>query len=295
MTKLDLLADANPVATDDEWGTTEEGRTLFASIEEATETASMLPAARPRVSRPWIYVTVGFAVTIAAALPLLLSGGTEPEGVPPDGTGFISAETPDGILDDNHVTRTEFEMAADTTIQCVIDAGGEASWDYGDSDRNSIGWTIYGTDPELLTQCEELHFRAVQRVWVRQNQPPPAEGFYFYASVVRCTEARTGNSYGELTQDQLGFMSTVGQRTINEAIAQARDVYEGCFDDLLFSQPLHYYFVLECVTGTTGSEFPNFTDTGSRGLTVDQIEILDGAREEFPDEFLDCMGEVTMD
>lgn len=293
MTKLDLLADANPIVTDDDWGTTGDGRALFVSIVEATETSSMLPAARPRVSRPWIYVTVGFAVTIAAALPLLLSGGTEPESVSPDGTKFISAETPDGILDDNHVTRTEFEMAADTTVQCVIDGGGEAIWDYGDSDRNSIGWTIYGTDPELLTQCEELHFRAVQRVWNQQNEPPPAAGFYFYGSVVRCTEARTGNSYGELAQDQLGFMSTVGQRTINQAIAEAPDVYDGCFEDLL-SQPLHYFFVLECVTGATGTEFPSFTDTGSDRLTVEQIEILDGAREEFPEEFMDCMGEVTL-
>ena len=294
MTQLDLLAEANPVATDDEWGTTEEGRALFASIEESTETASMLPAARPGISRPWIYVTVGFAVTIAAALPMLLGGGTEPEGVSLDVTGFISANSVEGILDDNYVTRTEFEMAADATIQCVTDAGDEASWDYADGDRVSIGLTIYTTDSELLTQCEERHLRAVQFVWNQQNEPPPAEGFYSLASVVRCTEARSGEFFGELTQDSLGFTSTVALRTVNRALAEAPDIFDECSQDVS-SQPLHYYFVLECVTGATGTEFPSFTDSGSDRLTVEQIEILDGAREEFPDEFMDCMGEVTLD
>jgi hypothetical protein len=290
MTNLDLLADANPVVTDDDWGTTEDGRAVFASIEEATETASMLPAATSRITKPWIYVTVGFAVTIAAALPLLLNSGTGPEEVSSDGTEFISAETPDGILDDNHVTRTEFEMAADATIQCVIDGGGEASWNYS---GDSIGFTTDPAGSELLAECEHRHLLAVLNIWNRQNHLP-AEGFYFYGSVVRCTEARTGNSYGELTQDQLGFTSTVGQRTINQAIAEAPDVYDRCFEDVL-SQPLHYYYVLQCVTGATGNEFPNFTDTGSQGLAADQIEILDGAREEFPKEFNRCMGEVTLD
>lgn len=294
MTRLDLLTDANPVVTDEEWGTTEDGRTLFASIEEATETASMLPTARPMVSKPWIYVTVGFAVTIAAALPLLLNSGAEPAGVSLDVTGFISADSVEGILDDNYVTRTEFEMAADATIQCVTDAGDEASWDYADGDRISIALTIYAADSELLTQCEERHLRAVQFVWNQQNEPPPAEGFYSLASVVRCTEARSGKSFGELTQDSLGFTSTVSLRTVNRALAESPDIFDQCSEDVS-SQPLHYYFVLECVTASAGDEFPNFTDTGSDRLSADQIEILDGAREEFPGEFNQCMGEVTLD
>jgi hypothetical protein len=292
MTKLDLLADANPIVPDDDWGTTEEGRALFASIAEAAETAAMMPAARTRVLKPWVYVTVGFAVTIVAALPLLLRGGTDPEGVLLDETGFISADSLDGILDDNFVTRTEYEMALDATVQCVVDGGGEASWDYQEGD--GVGLTIHAADSELLAQCEEQHLRSVQFVWAQQNEPPPSESFYFYASVVRCTEMRSGEDFGDLAQDSLGFTSTVGQRTINNALAEAPEIYDGCTADVT-SQPLHYYFVLECVTGTTGTEFPSFTDTGSDRLTEDQIEILDGAREEFPNEFNLCMGEVTLD
>jgi hypothetical protein len=182
-------------------------------------------------------------------------------------------------------------MAAEATVQCVIEAGEEAQWEYNDS-SNHIDFTT--ADPDLFGRCETLHFRDVGFVWAAQNEPEPAEGFYYYASVVRCTEARTGKSYGELTQDSLGFMSTVGQRTIDQAFAETPDIYGQCVDDVS-SQPVHYYFVLECVTEVTGVEYPGLTDPGHGRLTMSQIEILDGARDEFPEEFNHCMGEVTLD
>jgi hypothetical protein len=45
----------------------------------------------------------------------------------------------------------------------------------------------------------------------------------------------------------------------------------------------------------TGVEYPGLTDPGHGRLTMSQIEILDGARDEFPEEFNHCMGEVTLD
>lgn len=291
MTKLDLLADANPIRGDDEWATTPEAQKLFESIAGQIDVEDVFSADPPQRRRPWVYAAAGFALTIAAALPLLLSGGNPPEGDISDGTVFRSADSLERILDDHYVTLEELEMAAEATVQCVIEAGEEAQWEYNDS-SNHIDFTT--ADPDSFGRCETLHFRDVRFVWAAQNEPEPAEGFYFYASVVRCTEARTGNSYGELTQDSLGFMSTVGQRTIDRALADASDVYYQCLDDVS-SPPLHYYFVLECVKEATGAEYASLTDPGHGRLTASQIEILDGAREEFPGVFNRCMGEVALD
>jgi hypothetical protein len=48
-----------------------------------------------------------------------------------------------------------------------------------------------------------------------------------------------------------------------------------------------------CSTGSVGRS--DLTDPGHGRLTMSQIEILDGAREEFPDEFNRWMGDVTID
>jgi hypothetical protein len=291
MTRLEQLEAANPIRTDDKWGTSAEAQELFESIASQIDVDDVFSADPPRRRRPWVYAAAGFALTIAAALPLLLSVGNPPEGDVSDGTVFRSADSAEHILDDNFVTLEELEMAAEATVQCVIEAGGEARWEYNERNRD-IDFTT--TDPDSYGRCDTLHFRDVGFVWAAQDEPEPAEGFYFYASVVRCTEARTGNSYGELTQDSLGFMSTVGQRTVDKALADAGDVYSQCLDDVS-SPPLHYYFVLECVREATGAEYPSLTDPGHGRLTTSQIEILDGAREEFPGEFNRCMGEVTID
>ena len=291
MSEIDLLAEANPTPADPKWGDSEAGRALLASVMDRIENEVVVEPVTIR-RRPWIYAAAAFVVTLLAALPLMLSGV---EGFTADsGPIFDSAEEVESILEDNFVSDEEVELAADTTVQCVIDAGGDAYWRYGPNGY-SIDVVTNEAGRAFYPECEGRYLRQVQFVWAAQHDASPEEGFLFYSAIVRCTEATTGQDFGDLTQDSLGFMSSEGHRTINAALNTERAVYMSCFDEVAASTPTYFYFVLECVTEATGDEYENPVDAGSGRLTPSHLLTLRDARLEHPAEFDRCMGDVAID
>jgi hypothetical protein len=244
------------------------------------------------MSRPWIYAAAAFVVTLLAAVPMMLIGGER--FVADSDTIFDSADEFGTILDDNFVTDEEVELAADATVQCVIDAGGDASWRYGPNGY-SIDVVVNEAGRAFYPECEGRYLRQVHFVWAAQHDASPEEGFLFYSAIVRCTEATTGQDFGELTQDNLGFMSSEGHRTINAALDTETAVYMACFDEVAASTPTYFYFVLECVTDATGAEYQAPVDAGSGRLTPGHLLTLRGARSDHPVEFDRCMGDVAVD
>ncbi len=103
-----------------------------------------------------------------------------------------------------------------------------------------------------------------------------------------------------MTQDQLGFVSTVGHRTINAALDASEGAYMTCFDSS-FDQVAIYNQVLACVEVHSDT---NYEELGTRtedrsgiGLmtTIDETGLasLDRALEANPDLFFECLGAVT--
>lgn len=286
MTRLDHLEAANPISADDEWGTTPEGRALFASIEEAVEMAELAPADNARTKRPWVYAIVGFSVAVAASIPLwLLNGsGQEPLGTPDE----IASGSFDDIFADFKVTREEVELAGEKLSSCVTDRGGlgkGAGLSLGP--RGEVGYTTNA--PEALETCwEELRMQEIVDAWSTSIELIPGEIFYVSFAELACTEARTGKTFGPMTTDHLGYLSDEGHRTLNRASDQEPFVYNDCVGSADDQHRL-YSEVLECVESTTGSALEELTDDGTTRLDHAAVAMLQGAREAHPVEFSDCL------
>jgi hypothetical protein len=295
MKPIDELQSANPAQVQEDWGSSVAGQAVLASVVDRIDEDAELQPLPAKTPKPWVYAATGLAVVLLAAVPAFLLDG--PDGRDPVvGDVFRSADSPDMILADNVVTDRELGMAAQATVECIREATGsqDTYWEWqGEGDESVIAITTDASEG-TFNVCEAEHLRLANQVWARQRDPEPAEGFYFYAAAVRCTEARSGQQFGQLTQDSLGFASTESLRTINRALSEQREVYDGCLDDVS-SQPLHYYFVLECVSETSGVEYEGFVDPGTGRLTPNQIQTLDAVRAEYGLLFDSCMHAVASD
>lgn len=172
---------------------------------------------------------VGVAVIIIVAFVGFVFLAIPSSNVPVAGPGIDldTVPSPAEILSDGAVTDDEYEMAGLAVVQCLADVGIEASFNMSDE-----SFTTAGAESTFDGCYQKYMSESVQKVWADQNYDPEAD-FRFYADVVECTEAKTGDDYGEMTQDSLGFASTEARRTIDRAIAEAPGVYEQCLSDAL--------------------------------------------------------------
>ena len=286
MTRLDQLETANPVTPDDEWGITDEGRTRFASIEEALEIGELTPAVQPGHQRPWVYAFVGFAVAAAAAIPLwLLDGnGRNPLGTPDE----ITSGSFDDIFADFEVTKEEIELAGEELSRCVTDRAGVgkgASFTLGPR-----GEVSYSTNaPEELESCwEDLRMEEIVNAWSASVEPAPGEDFYFYLAAVTCTEIRTGKFFGPITMDHIGYLTSAAYRTLNRVLDVEPIAYDECVGAVI-DQQAFYTGVLECLSSEIAGSFERLTDEGNARLDQAAIKTLEDARGLHPSGFKSCI------
>ncbi len=301
MSRYEDLRRANPAKTDDGWGESPEGQAEFARVLDGLDTTTT--DSRSRRSRPWLYAAAGFAGVALVSLPLWFSGDsgpTDPLALPGDPYGSIN----DDALADGVVTEGELLMAAGAVVSCTEELsaepesedGPESEVEYVVEPDGRVSWTTLEVDTEVFEKCHFLIFRGIEKVWALQNLPPRAEDFYLYGSIVACTESRTGEDFGEMTRDPMGFISTVGHRTINAALDGAEEIYNSCFDSVV-DQVLVYTTVLDFLGNKSGETFPELgtRTTESRSgviwTSVDEagFETLDDALEKYPDLFLECL------
>lgn len=168
---------------------------------------------------------IGLAIALFAVGMVLVASLTD-TSEPVVGTiDLADTKTPAEILADSVVTQEEFDQAGQAVVQCLAGQGLE-----GEFDSNDISFFVQeGGAAAALNECIATFMGSVVNVWSDENYDPVAD-FNFYKSVVECTSQATGHNYGEMTQDSLGYMSTVGHRTVNKAQAEAHDEYFRCFD-----------------------------------------------------------------
>lgn len=303
MTKLDRLRESNPAEVMDGWATSEDGVEVFTSILASTQSVEVLPHGSATAQRsPWVYLVAGFATALLIAVPatvLIVGGGSGGPLSPPQPT---SARVVDEILSDGVVTFSELTTAAGAVISCVRENGGdlEEKANVVVEADGSLSFFMLEADSALVDRCVQTIFDGVSRVWARQSQPPRAESFYFYGGAVACTERRSGTDFGEMTRDLMGFVSTVGQRTIDAAIDAEPEIYDSCFA-LMLDQIEIYNQVLSCVAARSGASLPTLTGTNRSDPSDRQVSnldeasfaILDDALERFPDDFSQCLGDIT--
>ncbi len=82
----------------------------------------------------------------------------------------------------------------------------------------------------VFRECHGRHMGAVATAWVDQNPPSPGREIAFYNEVVDCVEEQTGEEYGNVAS-----RSDTG--ATDAAIADAPDVYDLCFDEVLARYP----------------------------------------------------------
>ncbi len=295
MSRYEDLQRTNPAKTDEGWGESAQGQAEFARVLDGLNTTTTV--SRSRRPRPWLYAAAGFAGVALVSLPLWFSGdsaSTDPLALPGDPYGSIN----DDVLADGVVTEGELLVAAGAVVSCTeeLSEAPESEVEYIVEPDGRVSWTTLQVDTEVFEKCHFVIFRRIEKVWALQNLPPRAEDFYFYGSIVACTESRTGEDFGEMTRDPMGFISTVGHRTINAALDGAEGIYNSCFDSV-FDQVLVYTTVLDFLSTKSGETFPELgtrTTESSRGViwtSIDEagFETLDNALEKYPDLFLECL------
>lgn len=299
MNRLEELAQANPVASDDDWGRTKEGQVELARLAEAIQTSNLETVGIRR--NPWIYAVAGFAAVALMSLPLWFAGDApspDPLALPGDPYNSISED----ILSDGVVTEDELNFAATAVVACSIELSEDPDFEasYQIEQDGSVSFTADTDEADTFGNCYRVIFGGIEWAWADQNEPPRAESFYFYGSVVACAEQRTGGDFGEMTRDPMGFVSTVGQRTINAALADAPKTYQACFDANL-DQVAIYSQVLACIEVHADIAFVPLGTRTSEGpgsfvvrTTIDEagFQTLDEALAAHPDLFDQCLPNV---
>lgn len=138
------------------------------------------------------------------------------------------ALTPREILDDGVVTESEYHGAALDVLTCLEAEGVDAGLAFDASGFASF--TTRGEIEEIFEQCHGRHMGAVATAWADQNAPSREREIAFYNEVVDCVEEQVGQDYGEVE-------ARSDTRATDAAIADAPEVYEACFDEVLNRYP----------------------------------------------------------
>lgn len=137
-------------------------------------------------------------------------------------------KTPSEILDEGVVTESEYYGAALAVLSCLEAEGVDAGLVF--NARGFASFTTGGEDEVVFEQCHGRHMGAVATAWADQNAPSREREIAFYNEVVDCVEDQTGEEYGEVE-------ARSDTRATDAAIADAPDVYDACFDEVLTRYP----------------------------------------------------------
>ncbi len=137
-------------------------------------------------------------------------------------------KTPSEILDDGVVTESEYSGAALAVLSCLEAEGVDAAVAF-----NEVGhatFTTAGEDDGVFGECHGTNMGQVELAWADQNAPSPGREIAFYNEVVDCVEEQTGQDYGDVE-------ARSDTRATDAAIADAPEMYDACFDEVLNRYP----------------------------------------------------------
>lgn len=172
------------------------------------------------------FVTALFMVSVACSSDApSSSGANSPAEIPPE-----QAEA----FEDDRIDFEEYEAALTRVVECINEAGFEATAPEPEADPRYLSYTASAPEEEFAllestkTDCEDTYSGQIELVWAEVNAPTESESDAVYRAALDCVEDETG--------DDLADVDHTDPQSLTAIVEQYGDVYSECLAGV-FQEP----------------------------------------------------------
>ena len=184
----------------------------------------------------WGLATTAAVVVGLAATAILLTVRAEGEAASPKDDTLITSQL---ILEDGVVIKEEYQAGAQAVVDCLADVGVETEVNFDDPNGHASFFTPHAvlTDDYVKQKggCFDMHLSEnVSLGWAAAlGQLDLGELRDETTAVTACVEERTGQTFGEPTYDEFGYLTEQGRQTRDAAFEyQDHEPWDRCHNDL---------------------------------------------------------------